>query len=100
MRPTPTPCPSSRILIVDGDDGVYGHLMANALDRAGYTDSRRVETAHEALEAVREEQPRMVVLEDLPRGGVGVRGMSRAEETGSEISCRVVFVSAERGRAP
>jgi DNA-binding NarL/FixJ family response regulator len=68
--------------------------MANVLQQVGYA-TRQVSTAGEALEAAREEMPRMVVLE-VCLGNLSGYEVCRElrDEFGNDLP--VVFVSAER----
>lgn len=81
------------ILIVDDDPAARARI-ASALEQVGYA-TRDVATAREALEAVREEPPRMVVLEVCLDGLSGYEVCRELrDEFGDQLP--VVFVSAER----
>jgi DNA-binding NarL/FixJ family response regulator len=82
-----------RILVVDADDG-FRVLVSSALDRVGYEISEAA-TGEEALAAVHDERPALVLLDVCLPGLTGYEVCRELrDEFGDELP--IVFVSGER----
>jgi DNA-binding NtrC family response regulator len=92
----PTPAPSipttspAAILVVE-DDEVLGQVLARVLSCAGRV-ARHVRTATEALERVREERPRLVLVDAGLRDGTGLKLVDAIREADPHLP--VIVLSA------
>ena len=85
--------PTNEILVVD-DDASFCRLVADVLERAGYT-TLLAGTGEEALECVRQSVPRLVILDvNLP----GTSGYTVCNELRNTVGHHlpIIFVSGDR----
>jgi DNA-binding response OmpR family regulator len=87
--PIPTTLPAT-ILVVE-DDEVLGQVLARVLSCTGRV-ARHVRTATEALERVREERPRLVLVDAGLRDGTGLKLVDAIRKADSHLP--VIVLSA------